>query len=342
MKCIKKIIRYIINKIRCYYYPHLCQGSGSGHQSFKGLKLVRHPSKAIGKGYHRWGWYNTLKHLSVLHTETGILFDDFVEQNFCYNSNPEVYNEPWVGIFHHPVNPPYFSNPRENLDTMLDSSAFKKSSKHLKLAIAMSNELANYLRKRLKCKVIMIHHPIGGNPPKFSFYNFIKNKDKSIIQVGNYLRNTSIIHQIDTNFSKVKIVSGLEWLKNYSIRVNMYWRNSNRKYFNDVKELNFQTPSQFDKLLSENIIISEYFALSASNTILDCIIRNTPIIINRTSAAEDYLGKNYPLFFENIDEIKYFNSKSFLNAYNYLIELDKRRFSINYFINKITKEIENL
>ena len=56
---------------------------------------------------------------------------------------------------------------------------------------------------------------------------------------------------------------------------------------------------KYDELLCENIVFINLVDASTVNTIIECIIRNTPIIVNRHPAAVELLGQNYPLFFEN-------------------------------------------
>jgi hypothetical protein len=55
--------------------------------------------------------------------------------------------------------------------------------------------------------------------------------------------------------------------------------------------------SDYDTLLSENIVCIYLVDASTVNTVLECIVRNTPIIINRHPAVVELLGNDYPLFY---------------------------------------------
>lgn len=365
-KCICKLIKRFKDHLYDLFCDNCCNGSGSGSGSgyylgtdaindvvndtikdsthISGFKMMRSHKDAIGIGFHRWGWHQVLKHLEEAQSDTGILFDDFIEQNFAYNENPTIIKSPWIGIFHHPPQPPYFSPEREKLFNIIYSKEFQKSSVYLKLAIALSEPLAEYLKEHLTCPVIFLHHPIGFDVPKWSTKQFLMNSDKKIIQVGNYLRNTSILTQIKTPFRKIKLQSNLTWVKDYAKKVENYWdKEQYREKYNDYIETHtYVSPSTYDRMLSKNIVICEYFSLSASNTILDCIARNTPIILNRLPAAENYLGKDYPLFFDKVEEISNFKMADIIMAHNYLKDLDKSKLDINYFIDTLKTEIENL
>ena len=73
-----------------------------------------------------------------------------------------------------------------------------------------------------------------------------------------------------------------------------------------------------------NIIFFDFDCISASNILLDCISRNTPIIIKKHPAIIEYLGPNYPLYFEKLDEVyNLYNIEKIKKAYIYLSNLKK-------------------
>jgi hypothetical protein len=59
---------------------------------------------------------------------------------------------------------------------------------------------------------------------------------------------------------------------------------------------------EYDHLLSENLVFLNLFGSSANNTVVECIVRHTPIVVNRLPALEEYLGKDYPLFYDNLTQ----------------------------------------
>ena len=83
---------------------------------------------------------------------------------------------------------------------------------------------------------------------------------------------------------------------------------------------------------------------STVNTIIECIIRNTPIIVNKHPAAVELLGEKYPLFYScEEDYVKMSmeinglldNPEAIYNAYKYLKHMDKHLFMIDYFIQSL-------
>jgi len=321
-------------------------GNGDSCDKDISIKMVRCPHQVIGKGMHRSGWPYVYKHLQTISSDDGILFDDFVEQTFCYVDKPAVYNEPWVGVFHHPPNPPCFSNERESLRRMFkENCAFKASLPNLKMAIALSDHLADYLRTELDCPVLSLKHPIG-TPRKFWCPEAYKaNKDKRIIQVGCYLRNTQLLHQfLDVcGHSKWKPALTKDWMKIWDDRVRRHWSwlDDRSDFCTEVKTYNFYTPSQYDELLTKNVVAMEFFDLSAANGILDCIARNTPVIVNRHPAAVEYLGPYYPLFFDHPEQIPHLMTKV-NEAHEYLKAVNKTWIQGENFVSSLVHGLKDL
>ena len=81
------------------------------------------------------------------------------------------------------------------------------------------------------------------------------------------------------------------------------------------------------------ILYMELCEVSANNTILDAILMNTPLIVNKLDGVVEYLGEDYPLYFENRNEA--FDLLNDINkleeTYIYLKKMDKLRFSLENF-----------
>ena len=105
---------------------------------------------------------------------------------------------------------------------------------------------------------------------------------------------------------------------------------------NTVTILEYLPNSEYDKIFSENVIFVNLINCSAANTIIESIVRGTPIIINRLAPAEEYLGKNYPLFYDDVEEIfSLVTTENITKAAKYLGEMDTSKLSIERFIDDI-------
>ncbi len=323
--------------------PHVIVSSK--FDKYKPINLLRHPgsNSIVGEGFHRSGWVEAVASLVPFSNNGGILFDDFIEQNFSAKAYPIVYRQPWVGIFHHPFGIPSFGSKHEKPETYLNRWQFKESAKELKLAIALSEGLAKDLRKVLPCKVIAVKHPTTTHFDEWNPVAYEANKEKRIIQLGVYLRNTQLIYQIPLTMDYVRerLWTKRKWVTSYDKRVETYYRNKRISY-KGVVDLPFITASKFDKLLTENLVAMEFEAVSAANGIIDCIARNTPIFVNPKPEVIEYLGINYPLYFTNPDAIPYLFKHHVYRAHEYLLNMDKSDLTPLHFSKTIVKAINEI
>jgi hypothetical protein len=91
---------------------------------------------------------------------------------------------------------------------------------------------------------------------------------------------------------------------------------------------------------------------SAVNTIIECIVRATPIIVNNHPAVVELLGKNYPLYFKSspLDytginrEINRLlvNDSKIKSAHNYLKRKSLTPFKIKTFVVKFEKILKKI
>jgi hypothetical protein len=91
----------------------------------------------------------------------------------------------------------------------------------------------------------------------------------------------------------------------------------------------------YDELLSENGVFLNLVDASAVNTVIECIVRNTPVFVNRLPANEEALGKDYPGFYDSFECAEEAASDwgRYDQAHNYLAtNLEKDRFSLGHFL----------
>lgn len=111
-----------------------------------------------------------------------------------------------------------------------------------------------------------------------------------------------------------------------------------------VEILSKLSNAEYDDMLASNIVFLDLVDCSAVNTVIECAVRNTVIIVNRHPAVEEILGKQYPGFYNTLVEAVSFigNSDNIKNAYNYMKALDKTRLKIETFMSKIQDVLANI
>ena len=128
-----------------------------------------------------------------------------------------------------------------------------------------------------------------------------------------------------------------------NIEHKKYSNNHINKIKNSVTFLEHKTNEDYDDMLSKNIVFLDLIDCSAVNTVLECINRNTPIVINKIPGTIDLLGKDYPLFYNTLYEVKdLLNYNKIKEAHFYLKKMDKTKYTYKSFIKNIKNIINKL
>lgn len=114
-----------------------------------------------------------------------------------------------------------------------------------------------------------------------------------------------------------------------------------QKYLRRLKLIEKVPRPEFISFFKSNIFFLNLVDCSAANTIIEAISFNTPIIINRHPAVEEYLGKEYPLFYDDLKSVSSFTEEDIYNGWKYLISLDKYFLSIDNFISSIKNIVKS-
>ncbi len=91
----------------------------------------------------------------------------------------------------------------------------------------------------------------------------------------------------------------------------------------------------YDNLLAQNIVFLNLIDCSAVNTVIECVVRDTPLIANRHPALEELLGEDYPGFYRTLHEasILAVSLSAIENMHNHMKTLDKSRYLLENFVN---------
>jgi hypothetical protein len=269
---------------------------------------LAHPEWIVGAGSHRSGWPYVMRHLEPLQDPLGILLDDFVERTFCYLPDPTTqYDVPWAGVFHHPPHMPSFAPERHDPAELFATDGWRRNLPTLRHAVALSRHLGDWLREQLPVPVTVLSHPTEVPELKWSVDRYLANPTKCLHQFGMYLRNTRLIYQIPDTRGHLRIRSYADepvW-RQYDRDVLEYWRRQGLRPEQPVTviEAKHCDNTMYDRILSENVVVTEVFSASANNLVLECLARNTPLLINPHPGVQEYLGRDYPLYFEALDDI---------------------------------------
>jgi hypothetical protein len=255
--------------------------------------------------HHRGGWMDVLRLMADrLHAPDGVRFISAVENLFkpSYGVGSGPIRDPWVGFVH---KIPHFSLPNRqvkpyahflDLDHLTKLEEWKESLEHcLGLWTLTEYQRQFLLDKRLGISVERLFYPASQPLKLFSFDAFLRNRSKKLLFVGVYLRNFQAFYDLPVmGYEKILLV-GSTWIEvvmnNLEVRKN-----------SSVIALERASDMDYDDLLHNNLVFLNLFDAVAVTTVIECIARGTPILINRIGAVSEYLGSDYPLYYTSLEE----------------------------------------
>lgn len=130
-------------------------------------------------------------------------------------------------------------------------------------------------------------------------------------------------------------------------RFEMILQKDIRKMIESVHVVEDLNDSDYDMFLKDKVVFLNLTDASACNTLIECMARCVPIIVNRLPALEEYVGSEYPLFYKDgssqfeIDKFveKVFKNGTILKAHRYLALKSKEKLIMSEFIQKLLTTI---
>jgi hypothetical protein len=292
----------------------------------------RPPEKKIDLGSqwwpptHRSGWGYALASLGELAAPGGVLLDGFIEKKFGWGqdpgdarNNPAPYTRSWVGFWHNPPQvPAAFNAVRHAPADILGSSLWAASLPYCRGLFTLSAYLRRWLEARVPVPVRSLIHPTGPPAVRFSRESYLANPRKRVIQVGWWLRRPESVYALPLSSAEKAVLAPFPDQGMAAAEPDASPGGSARRP--DVSQLRYLADRAYDELLSRNIVFLDLYDSSANNTIVECIIRGAPVLVNPLPAVVEYLGAEYPLYFQDLREAgrKADDTRLVLAAHDYL------------------------
>ena len=297
---------------------------------------------------HRSGWDYVINSLFELHNNEGIHFDGFLENTFVWRKqklllNQQLpYKKDWVGVFHNPPNmPSWFSDNGGHANMILSDFVFKQSLEYCKGIYVLSQYHANYLKHFIpEIPINVLYHPTEVPSKRFTYENFVNNDNKCVIMIGWWLRKLNSFFTLKSPYKKLRILPidkcKITLTKLQEIEKTIYDIKLTDEEYKSVETTEQLTNDMYDEMLSKNIVYLNLYDSSANNAIIECIVRGTPLLVNKLPSIVEYLGEDYPFYFT--DEKDAENKLNDLNlirkTHEYLCTFDNRkRVLIDTFMN---------
>lgn len=312
-------------------------------------------SKCSGFSNHRSGWSYCISSLMPMHSNSGIFVDDFIERSFSWdlkeyyggnNKHNLPYRKKWIGFFHNPPNIPEWFDMYNSPMSIIERCVFQESLKTCRAIVTLSDYLKNWLSDKINVPIISVKHPTETPKIKWSIEKFSSNKQIPIIQLGYWLRDFFAIHKLKTNtrFKKLWFPSN----KDTAFRIMKTCEKTQKRFWEDkylwsgVTVTDHLPNNEYDDIMSRSIVFLKLYDSSANNAVVECIARNTPVLVNKIPAVVEYLGEDYPFYFSSLEEAehKLHHNNLIIESHLYLKNMNKEWISGKYFAGAINKGIK--
>ena len=309
---------------------------------------------AGGFGHHVDGWNFVMQSFleKAGHNPKGLGFDSFLEKSYVWSNGQhrDRRTKPWVGISHRPFNIPLFYDSNSKLQFFQTTQYMLDRPNNVGL-ITVATDHGQQLKKLLGVPVQTVLHPTNLNVDTWNPACLDQAIAPMLVQIGNWLRNKHSIFLMPQGRLRPAILGAElnKLLHDPRFTAEACAHNEGKPFGHDVYEhvmfLSHLSNDEYNDLLRDNIVFLDLYDATANNTVLECIARRTPIIVRRLPATVEYLGADYPLFFDTLAQAaaKADDRALLLAAHDYLIERAKLRdFSTNGFVDNMHAALERI
>lgn len=279
---------------------------------------MRHNAKLrIDKKYawehHRGGWSTVVDYLiKTCHHDNGTLFLTAIEDRLWYDG---AVKEPWVGVMHQV---PHQNYRFPDLTRLLETPQWIGSLPYCQGIFVLCDYAGRFLRERLTAiPISRLPYPQDTSVPRFSWDRYLAAR--RVVQIGEFLRNHQAFFDLNAK-GHSKLLIATEWVRSQFIRDQV---NQNPT----VRVIDRISDTEYDELLTESVVFLNLLDAVAVTAIHECIVRATPVVVNRVGALPEFLGDEYPLFYSDLDEAEALlrDDNRIHSAHSYLMNHDYRQ-----------------
>ena len=241
-------------------------------------------------------WSVVLDAISKCHNDSGVVIDCTLEDSFYYGTPRITTEDEWIGISHQP---PLI------LSEMLKKKEIYKYMDKCRGIFCLSQHCKKYLENIFTNVVVEnLYHPCPIRTHLFNYKKFIKKKQ--IRFLGKHLRKYDIFDKLSVSYGKLQ----------------------GRKFvYINLKDFNIS--------FIDTIMFIDVQDASAMNGVIECMQRNTPLLVCKHPAIIEYLGEKYPFYFESLEEAnRKANDISLIyETHLYLKNMNKKKIQVDTFYN---------
>ncbi len=259
----------------------------------------------------RSGWQYAQASLAPLLKPDGVLFDTMIERNFARQLDAAVaegrvpYRRPWVACVHVPPEIPAWFDGRKSFHRISQTAAWRESWPLCRGLFTLSRSMRDWLAARVDVPVVALHHPTEISDTRFDWDRYLAAGQR-VVQVGWWLRRLAAIHflplsKVRKAFLSPQSGAGLSRF-NPVLEAERHHAGAPPASEWNVTWIPYQSAADYDAVLASSVMFLNLYGAVANNAIIEAIVRATPVLVNPLPSVREYLGDDYPLYYDTLDE----------------------------------------
>ncbi|MEQ1690321.1 MAG: hypothetical protein ABMA00_03500 [Gemmatimonas sp.] len=262
----------------------------------------------------RSGWAYAQRSLAPLTTEHpgAILLDTMIERNFARELSLAItehripYRQPWAGFIHTPPDVPPWQDASKTLARISQLREWQDSLPYCRGLITLSRHLRDSVGAFLPgIPVLALHHPTELVERTFDFDAYMRH-GQPVVQVGWWLRRLASIHFLPLPAARkhLLIPVGEELMPRFMNALDAERAQTGAPAMEhwNATILPRCVNTEYDNLLARSVVFLDLHSSVVNNAVIECIVRRTPVLVNRLPGTVEYLGDDYPFFFETLED----------------------------------------
>jgi hypothetical protein len=197
--------------------------------------------------------------------------------------------EPWVGFVHQV---PKQHLPFPDLERLVQMPTWQASLPYCHGLWVLSEYVRRALRNLGVTVPIDLVRYATPTPATYWAPEAMRAGPREVYFIGGFLRNYQAFYDLDAG-DRAKVLLAQ---KGFDPRTRGLADNGTVEVRDRIDS------STYEHTLARSVVFLNLFDATANTTVVECLVRATPLIINRLTGAEEYLGIDYPLFYETLEE----------------------------------------
>lgn len=255
-----------------------------------------HIINPLHSNFHYYGWgyiIDQLKSTTDLSTD-GIVLDSFVDSYFW--SQKKAITTPWIGIVHSAIKHQPTREKGFSIDRLIELPEMQESLAYCQGLITLTKHTQNYLQSKVD---LPIYHTFLPRKLETNFFDIEAYFSNPILRHSGFeLRDVSKFFLLETSLHKELDVGqrhNFDLILNELNYHNVHITQGNVKILTD-----FLPNDRYIKKFTSTIGFAYYYDCGASHSITEHIASHSPIVINKIPPIVEYLGEDYPMYYEKI------------------------------------------